>query len=54
MKIKVEDPPRRKHMAFIGGAVLGSIMRDREEFWISKQSWEESGPSILHNGTISM
>lgn len=28
-KIKVEDPPRRKHMVFSGGSVLADIMKDR-------------------------
>ncbi|KAG8901124.1 Arp2/3 complex subunit, actin nucleation center [Tulasnella sp. 403] len=35
-KIRIEDPPRRKHMVFLGGAVLADIMKNREEFWISK------------------
>lgn len=48
MRIKVEDPPRRKHMAFVGGAVLASIMKDRKDFWIFKKDWEEHGASILH------
>jgi actin-related protein 2 len=42
-KIRVEDPPRRKHMVFLGGAVLGDIMKSRDSFWISKQSWMEEG-----------
>ena len=27
-KIKIEDPPRRKHMVFLGGSVLADIMKD--------------------------
>mmetsp|Transcript_12522 Transcript_12522/g.30824 ORF Transcript_12522/g.30824 Transcript_12522/m.30824 type:complete len:401 (-) Transcript_12522:237-1439(-) len=42
-KMKVEDPPRRKHMVFIGGAVLAKIMKDDEKFWISRAEWEEMG-----------
>lgn len=42
-KLKVEDPPRRKHMVFLGGAVLADIMKDKAEFWISKKEWEENG-----------
>ncbi len=30
-KINVEDPPRRKHMVFLGGSVLADIMKDRAE-----------------------
>ncbi|KAL2917245.1 Actin-related protein 2 [Polyrhizophydium stewartii] len=46
-KIRVEDPPRRKHMVFLGGAVLGDIMKDRPNFWISKQEWQEQGVRAL-------
>lgn len=42
-KIKIEDPPRRKHMVFLGGAVLADIMKDKEEFWMSKQEYFEKG-----------
>ncbi|CAM9016966.1 hypothetical protein WICANDRAFT_61013 [Wickerhamomyces anomalus NRRL Y-366-8] len=46
-KVRIEDPPRRRHMVFIGGAVLANIMADKDHMWISKQEWEEQGPSIL-------
>jgi len=46
-KIRVEDPPRRKHMVFLGGAVLGDIMRNKEGFWISRQEWDELGVKAL-------
>lgn len=42
-KIKVEDPPTRKHLVFIGGAVLAEIYKDRKEFWITKEEIEELG-----------
>jgi len=42
-KIKVEDPPTRKHLVFIGGAVLAEIYKDRPEFWITKQEIDENG-----------
>ncbi|EDR13894.1 actin-related protein Arp2 [Laccaria bicolor S238N-H82] len=42
-KIKIEDPPRRKHMVFLGGAVLADIMKGREDFWISREEWFEKG-----------
>jgi hypothetical protein len=28
-KVRIEDPPRRKHMVFLGGAVLADIMKDQ-------------------------
>lgn len=46
-KIRVEDPPRRKYMVWLGGAVLGEIMKEREGFWISKKEWEEHGIKSL-------
>jgi len=46
-KLRIEDPPRRKHMVFLGGSVLADIMKDKEEFWISKQEWAEQGESII-------
>lgn len=46
-KIRIEDPPRRKHMVFLGGAVLADIMKTREEFWISSQDWQEQGVRAL-------
>eukprot|EP00003_Mantamonas_plastica_P013084 TRINITY_DN2304_c0_g1_i2.p1 TRINITY_DN2304_c0_g1~~TRINITY_DN2304_c0_g1_i2.p1 ORF type:complete len:391 (+),score=121.86 TRINITY_DN2304_c0_g1_i2:43-1215(+) len=42
-KIRIEDPPRRKHMVFLGGAVLAEIMKDREQFWITKAEYDELG-----------
>ena len=42
-KIRIEDPPQRKHMVFMGGAVLANIMKDRENFWITKKEYEEKG-----------
>jgi actin-related protein 2 len=42
-KLAIEDPPRRKHMVYLGGAVLSDIMKDKNEFWITKQEWEEEG-----------
>jgi len=46
-KLKIEDPPRRKHMVFLGGSVLADIMKDKPEFWISRKEWAEHGDSII-------
>ncbi|KAI4749117.1 Actin/actin-like protein [Aureobasidium sp. EXF-12298] len=46
-KVRIEDPPRRRHMVFLGGAVLANIMADKESMWISKQEWEEQGSRAL-------
>lgn len=43
-KIRIEAPPRRKHMVFLGGAVLANLMRDRDQdFWISREEYLEGG-----------
>lgn len=41
LKLRVEDPPRRRHMVFSGAAVLADIMREQDEFWISRAEWAE-------------
>ena len=46
-KIRIEDPPRRTHMVYLGGAVLADIMKDNESWWVTKQEWEEMGPRSL-------
>lgn len=46
-KIRIEDPPRRKHMVFMGGAVLADIMKSRDSFWVTAQEWQEEGPRAL-------
>lgn len=47
LKCHIEDPPRRKHMVFLGGAVLANIMKDRPEFWINRRDYEEQGISCV-------
>lgn len=42
-KIRIEDPPRRKDMVFIGGAVLAEVMKDKPQFWLSREQYEEMG-----------
>jgi len=42
-KVRIEDPPRRKHMVFLGGAVLAEIMKDKEDFWMTKKDYDEGG-----------
>eukprot|EP01121_Diplochlamys_sp_Union-15-3_P001867 TRINITY_DN1161_c0_g1_i3.p1 TRINITY_DN1161_c0_g1~~TRINITY_DN1161_c0_g1_i3.p1 ORF type:complete len:394 (-),score=70.09 TRINITY_DN1161_c0_g1_i3:68-1249(-) len=44
-RCRIEDPPRRKHMVFLGGAVLAEIMKDKDSFWVSKKEWTEDGPA---------
>ena len=46
-KVRIEDPPRRKHMVFLGGAVLADIMKDKDDFWLTKTDFEEQGVTRL-------
>jgi actin-related protein 2 len=46
-KCRIEDPPRRKHMVFLGGAVLAEIMKDKKDFWMTKSEWKEVGDQVL-------
>lgn len=52
-KIRIEDPPRRKHMVFLGGAVLADIMKDKETFWMSRQEYQEQGLRVLQKLGVS-
>ena len=48
-KIRIEDPPRRKDMVFIGGgAVLADVVKDKEEFWMTKAEYEEQGVKVIN------
>lgn len=46
-KCRIEDPPRRKHMVFLGGSVLAEIMKDKDHFWMNKSEWHEIGEQVL-------
>ena len=47
MKIKIIAPPERKYSVWIGGSILGSLSTF-QQMWITKQEYDESGPSIVH------
>ena len=47
MKIKIIAPPERKYSVWIGGSILASLSTF-QQMWISKQEYEESGPSVVH------
>lgn len=46
-KIRIEDPPRRKDMVFIGGAVLADVMKDKDSFWMLREEYQEKGVNVL-------
>lgn len=41
-KIRVEDPPQRKHMVYHGGAVLANFISNNKDMWLTKDEWEAS------------
>jgi actin-related protein 2 len=45
--LRIEDPPRRKHMVFLGGAVMAQLTEEIEENWMSKGEWAEGGLSAI-------
>ncbi|KAM9974667.1 hypothetical protein ACTFIW_008129 [Dictyostelium discoideum] len=47
MKIKIIAPPERKHSVWIGGSILASFSTF-QDMWISKEEYNESGPSVVH------
>lgn len=47
MKIKVVAPPERKYSVWIGGSILSSLSTF-QQMWITKEEYDESGPSIVH------
>jgi len=47
MKVRVIAPPERKYSVWIGGSILSSLSTF-QSMWISKQEYDESGPSIVH------
>ena len=48
MKVKIIAPPERKYSVWIGGSSLASLSTF-QQICISKQEYDESGPSIVHH-----
>merc|ERR1712029_1262132 len=45
IKIKIIAPPERKYSVWIGGSILSSLSTF-QQMWITKQEYDECGPSI--------
>ncbi|XP_039570659.1 actin [Passer montanus] len=45
--VQIIAPPERKYSVWIGGSILASLSTF-QQMWISKQEYDESGPSIVH------
>merc|ERR1712008_139582 len=46
-EITVIAPPERKYSVWIGGSILSSLS-SFQQMWITKQEYDECGPSIVH------
>jgi len=47
MNVKIVAPPERKYSVWIGGSILASLSTF-EEMWVTKEEYDDSGPSIVH------
>ena len=47
IEVKVIAPAERKYSVWIGGSILTSLSTF-QQMWISKQEYDETGPSIVH------
>merc|ERR1711975_84950 len=47
MSKEIIAPPERKYSVWIGGSILSSLSTF-QQMWISKQEYDECGPSIVH------
>jgi len=46
-RIRIIATPEQKFAVWIGGSILSSLSTF-QTMWISKQEYDESGPSIVH------
>ena len=51
VKVRVIAPPERKYSVWIGGSVLASLSTFQQT-WITKQEYEEYGPTIVHRNYV--
>jgi actin beta/gamma 1 len=47
VKIKIIAPPQRKYSVWIGGSILSGLSTF-QHLWLSKQDYNEYGPTIVH------
>merc|ERR1712051_901874 len=53
IKIKIIAPPERKYSVWIGGSILASLSTF-QQMWITKQEYDECGPSIVHRKCLPL
>ena len=47
VRVRVVAPPERKYSVWIGGSILASL-GTFQQMWISKQEYDDAGPTIVH------
>jgi actin-related protein len=47
IEVRVVTPPERKYSVWIGGSILASLNTFQEN-WITREEYDECGPSIVH------
>lgn len=45
--INVEAPIHRSNNVFLGGSILADLMKNRDEFWVTKADYEEMGVEMI-------
>ena len=48
IKFRVEDPPYRRYLVYIGATTLARMLNEQYEQWVYKFNWEEEGPRVVH------
>lgn len=43
IRINIEAPIHRHHNVFLGGSILADLMKNRDEFWVTRSDYEEMG-----------
>eukprot|EP01012_Entosiphon_sulcatum_P062625 TRINITY_DN8907_c0_g1_i1.p1 TRINITY_DN8907_c0_g1~~TRINITY_DN8907_c0_g1_i1.p1 ORF type:complete len:355 (-),score=47.96 TRINITY_DN8907_c0_g1_i1:109-1146(-) len=46
-RVVIVAPPKRQHAPWIGGSML-AVTPSYQNFWITKEEYDEAGPSIVH------
>lgn len=49
--VKVVAPAKRKYSAWLGGSILSSLSTFQQK-WITKDEYDESGPTIVHSKCV--
>ena len=45
--VRIQNIPEKKYSAWIGGSILASLS-SFQEWWISKDEYDENGPGVVH------